>query len=80
MIGVCVKKLEATQFFVDFFKAFDSVDRAKMEQILPANGLLKSKAALQKKKAMAHSSDGNTDSFDTITGSSKKIQSYQICW
>ena len=33
--GVCAKNLEATLLFVDFFKAFDSVPRGKMEQILP---------------------------------------------
>ena len=38
------KKLEAT-IFVDFFKAFDSIHRGKMEQILLADGLLKETVA-----------------------------------
>ena len=32
--GVHAKNLEATIFFVDFAKAFDSIHRGKMEQIL----------------------------------------------
>ena len=36
ILGVCAKNLEATRLFVDFFKAFDSIHRGKMEQILLA--------------------------------------------
>ena len=32
--GVCTKNLQATILFVDFTKAFDSIHRGKMEQIL----------------------------------------------
>ena len=32
--GVCAKNLEATILFVDFSKAFDSIYRGEMEQIL----------------------------------------------
>ena len=39
--GVCVKNLEATFLFVDFSKAFDSIHREKMEQILLTSGLPK---------------------------------------
>ena len=39
--SVCAKNLEATILFVDFFKAFDSIHRGKMEQILLAYGLPK---------------------------------------
>ena len=39
------KNLEATILFVDFSKAFDSVHRGKMEQILLADGLLKETVA-----------------------------------
>ena len=39
--GVCAKNLEATLLFVDFSKAFDSIKRGKMEQILLAYGLPK---------------------------------------
>ena len=37
--GVSAKELEATILFVDFTKAFDSIHRGKMEQILRAHGL-----------------------------------------
>ena len=39
--GVRAKNLEATILFVDFAKAFDSIHRGKMEQILHSYGLLK---------------------------------------
>ena len=39
--GVHAKNIEATILFVNFAKAFDSVDRGKMEQILLAYGLFK---------------------------------------
>ena len=39
--GVWAKNLEATILFVDFTKAFDSIHRGKMEQILLAYGLPK---------------------------------------
>ena len=37
--GVRAKNLQATILFVDFAKAFDSIHRGKMEQILLAYGL-----------------------------------------
>ena len=37
--GVRAKNLEVTLLFVDFTKAFDSIHRGKMEQILLAYGL-----------------------------------------
>ena len=37
--GVRTKNLQATLLFVDFTKAFDSIHRGKMEQILQAYGL-----------------------------------------
>ena len=39
--GVHAKNLEATELFVDFSKAFDSIHRGKMEQILLAYSLRK---------------------------------------
>ena len=39
--GVRAKNLQATLIFVDFTKAFDSIHRGKMEQILLAYGILK---------------------------------------
>ena len=43
--GVRSKNLEATILFVDFTKAFDSIRRGKMEQILLAYGLPKETVA-----------------------------------
>ena len=43
--GVRAKNLQATLLFVDFTKAFDSIHRGKMEQILLANGLPKETVA-----------------------------------
>ena len=37
--GVCAKNLEAIILFVNFTKAFDSIHRGKMEQILLTYGL-----------------------------------------
>ena len=39
--GECAKNLEATILFVDFTKAFDSIYRGKMKQILLTYGLPK---------------------------------------
>ena len=41
ILGVHAKNLEATLLFIDFSKAFDSIDRQKMEQILLTYGLPK---------------------------------------
>ena len=41
LVGVRAKNLQATLLFVDFTKAFNSIHRGKMEQILLAYGLLK---------------------------------------
>ena len=43
--GIWAKNLQTTLLFVDFTKAFDSIDRRKMEQILLANGLSKETVA-----------------------------------
>ena len=43
--GVRAKNLQATILFVNFTKAFDSIHRAKMEQILFAYGLPKENVA-----------------------------------
>ena len=39
--GTRAKNLEATQSFIDFSKAFDSIHRDKIEQMLQAFGLSK---------------------------------------
>ena len=69
------KKLEATILFVDFAKAFDSIHRGKMEQILLAYGLAKKKKSVaaimmryKKTKVKVCSSDGDTDYFDIVAG------------
>ena len=72
--GVRAKKnLTATILFVDISKAFDSIHRGKMEQILPAYGLRKETVAailiLYKNiKVKVRSPDGDTDYFDIIAG------------
>ena len=60
------KNLEATLLFVDFFKAFDSVHRGKMELILLAYGLPKETTAVimmlyKNTKVKVRPSDGDTD-------------------
>ena len=67
--GVRAKNLEATILFVDFTKAFDSIHRGKMEQILLANGLHKGTVAAimmlyRNTKVKVRSLDGDTDYFD----------------
>ena len=45
LLGVRAKYLQATLLFIDFTKAFDSIHRGKMEQILLAHGLRKETVA-----------------------------------
>ena len=71
--GVRAKNLEATILFVDFTKAFDSILRGKMEQILLAYGLPKETVAVimmlyRNIKVKFRSSDGHTDYFDIVAG------------
>ena len=58
------KNLEATLIFVDFSKAFDSLHRGKMEQILLTYGLPKETITAimmlyKNTKVKVHSLDGN---------------------
>ena len=67
------KNLEATILFVDFTKAFDSIHRGKMEQILLAYGLPKETVSAimmlyRNKKVKVRSPDGDTDYFDIVAG------------
>ena len=60
------KKLEATISFVDFTKAFNSIHRGKMEQILLAYGQPKETVAAiimlyRNSKVKVRSLDGDTD-------------------
>ena len=69
--GVCVKNQQA--IFVDFTKAFNSIHRGKMEQILLAYGLPKeTEAAItilyRNTKVKVRSLDGDTEYFDIVAG------------
>ena len=59
--------------FVDFSKAFDSVHRKKLNEIILANGIHEEIASTimmlyQNSKSMVRSPDGDTDFFDIIAG------------
>ena len=71
--GVKQKQLPAVIIFVDFSKAFDSIDRLKMEQILEAYGIpneiIKAIMIMYKNtQAFVRSPDGDTEFFDIIAG------------
>ena len=62
-----------SHFFFFFTKAFDSIHRRKMEQILLAYGLPKEtvtaiKILYRNIKMKVHSPDGDTDYFDIVAG------------
>ena len=71
--GVRTKNLKATILFVDFTKAFDSINRGKVEQILFAYSLPKETIAAimtlyRNTKVKVCSPDGDTDYFDIVAG------------
>ena len=71
--SVRAKNLQATILFVDFTKAFDSIHRGKMAQILLAYGLPKETVAAimmlyRNTKVKVRSPDGDTDYFDIVAG------------
>ena len=71
--GVRAKNLLATILFVDFTKAFDSIHRGKMEQILLAYGLPKENVAAimilyRNTKVKVRSPDRDKDYFDIVVG------------
>ena len=71
--GVRAKNLQATLLFVDFTKAFDSIHRGKMEQILLAYDLPKETVAAimilsRNAKVKVRSPDGDTEYFDIVAG------------
>ena len=73
LVGVWAKNLQAILLFVDFTKAFDSIHREKMEQILLAYGLPKETVAAitilyRNTKVKVHSLDGDTEYFDIVAG------------
>ena len=66
-------ELQATILFVDFTKAFDSIHRGKMEQILLAYGRPEETVAAimmlyRNTKVKVRSPDGDTDYFDIVAG------------
>ena len=71
--GVRAKNLHATLLFVNFTKAFDSIHRGKMEQILLAFGLPKETVSAitilyRNAKVKVRSPDGDTEYFDIVAG------------
>ena len=71
--GVRAKNLQATLIFVDFTKAFDSIHRGKMEQILLAYGIPKETVAAitilyRNSKVKVRTPDGDTEYFDIVAG------------
>ena len=71
--GVRAKNLQATLIFVDFTKAFDSIHRGTMEQILLAYGIPKETVAAitilyRNTKVKVRSPDGDTEYFDIVAG------------
>ena len=71
--GVRAKNLLVTILFVDFTKAFDSIHRGKMEQILLAYSIPKETVGAitilyRNTKVKARSLDGDTEYFDILAG------------
>ena len=67
------KNLQAKLLFVDFTKAFDSIHRGKIEQILQAYGLPKETVAAitilyRNTEVKVRSPDGDTEYFDIVAG------------
>ena len=67
------KNLQSTLLFVNFTKAFDSIHRGKMEQILLAYGLPKETVAAitilyRNTKVKVRSPDGDTEYFNIVAG------------
>ena len=67
------KNLQATILFVDFTKAFDSINRGKMEQILLAYSVPKETVAAitifyRNTKVKVRSPNGDTEYFDIVAG------------
>ena len=70
---VKAKNLQAVLLFVDFSKAFDSIHRGKMEEILLAYGIPKETVTAimmlyKNTQSMVRSPDGDTSFFDVTAG------------
>ena len=73
ILGVRAKILQVAILFGDFTKAFDSIHRGNIEQILSAYGLSKETAPAimmfyRNTKVKVRSPDGNTEYFDIVAG------------
>ena len=71
------KNLQETILFIDFSKAFDSIHREKVEQILLAYDLPKEIATAimmlyKNSKIKVHSPDGDTEYFNIVAGVLKR--------
>ena len=67
--GVRAKNLQATLLFVDFTKAFDSIHRGEVEQILlPKETVAVIKILYRNTKVKVLSPDGDTEYFDIVAG------------
>ena len=71
--GIRSKNLEAITLFIDFSKAFDSIHREKMSEILSAYGLPQKiiqaiKMLYINTKSMVRTPDGDTDFFEIVAG------------
>ena len=71
--GIWATNLQATLLFVDFTKAFNSIHREKMEQILLVYGLPKETVAAimilyRNMKVKVRSPDGDMEYFDIVAG------------
>ena len=66
--GVKQKQLPAVIIFVDFSKAFDSIDRSKMEQMLEVYGIPNEiiKVIYKNTQVFVRSPDGDTEFFDIM--------------
>ena len=70
---VPAKNLQATLLFLDFTKAFDSIHRGQLKQILLAYGLPKETIAAitilyRNTKVKVRSPDGDIEYFDIVSG------------
>ena len=71
--GVKANNLAAVILFVDFSKAFDSIHRGKIAEILQADGIPNETITAimmlyRNTKAMVRSPDGDTDFFNVVAG------------
>ena len=71
--GVKAKHLQSILLFIDFSKAFDSIHRGKMQQILIAYGIPQATVSAimilyKNTKSMVRTPDGDTDFFDILAG------------